>query len=616
MAPTAIDVSGRSLSLPKSVAKLGVEVWNDQASLSHVRHILDTACKAQTVQEAVAEVKAFDSLGHKLWAYAYLRMLHHKDPNLYYRTLLAEPAFLMPMVYTPTVGEACQKFGTLPFLPRGCYLALSDRGNIKAALKEYGEAHLPKDATGKPECQCIVFSDGGRILGLGDLGVWGMGIPIGKLDLYTVCGGFDPTRTIPVIIDAGCSDENGNSAKLTIRDHPLYTGMKQDRVKHTSAQGTEVNTAYYGPDSFIGEFMTAASELFGRSCLLQFEDFNSNDAFPLLEEYRSKFLTYNDDIQGTASVAVAAVLGGIKLNKPDCTNLLGELKGLRVLFHGAGSANLGSASLMLNEAGVPAASILVTNSKGVIWRSADGKKGTFKNDEQKAVATVGEPKGYDPTNLVAIIKHHKPDVLVGAVGRAPGCFTKDVVREMLAVQAAKKTAALRPMIFALSNPMTQAEITAEDCYAFSDGKAIFGSGTKFPPVTVQGVTRTPGQVNNFFIFPGMSFGAVCCEASGIPDKLFLDAAEAVANSLDKEDMDADSVLPSTGRIREVGHKVAVAVAMAAQKAGLAQKKLGETTEAVSAAIAARRWEPDALGVPKISLEDATAPASCGACSIS
>ncbi|CAE7247026.1 ME1 [Symbiodinium sp. CCMP2592] len=631
---TPIDLSGRMLSLPKSVAKLGAAAWNDQASLSQVRHILDRSCNARTVQEALTEVRGFASLGHNLWSYAYLRMLHHKDPNLFYQTLLAEPAFLMPMVYTPTVGEACQKFGTLPFLPRGCYVSLSDRGNVKAVLREYAEAHLPKDSSGKPQCQCIVFSDGGRILGLGDLGAWGMGIPIGKLDLYTVCGGFDPFRVIPVIIDAGCSDASGNSAKLTIRDHALYTGLKQDRVKHVSAQGTEVNTAYYGPDSFIGEFMTAASELFGRSCLLQFEDFNSNDAFPLLEEYRSKFLTYNDDIQGTASVAIAAVLGGIKLNRPQSTDLLTDLKGLRLLFHGAGSANLGSASLMLKEAGVPASSILVTNSKGVIWKSPDGKKGTFKNDEQKSVASVGEPKGYDPTNLVSIIKHHKPDVLVGAVGRAPGCFTEDspsvfaprvqggvgrassvwgqeVIKEMVAVQAAKG-GAFRPIIFSLSNPSTQAEVTAEDCYKFSGGRAIFGSGTKFEPVTVQGKIRAPGQVNNFFIFPGVSFGAMCCEASHIPDRLFMEAAEAVANSLDKADMELDSVLPSTGRIREVGHNVALRVVLAAQEAGLAQKKLGDTAEAVSAELAAKRWEPVDARFPQIVIEEDSGP-SCSAC---
>ena len=572
----------------------GVGRWNAQAGVGEVLRILDCSCQARTVPEALAEVRGFCSLGHHFWAYAYLRMLHHKNPTLYFQTLLAEPAFLMPIVYTPTVGEACQKFGTLPFLPRGCYVSLADRGNVKAVLKEYADAMLPKDSLGNPQCQCIVFSDGGRILGLGDLGAWGMGIPIGKLDLYTVCGGFDPNKTMPVIIDAGCTDASGNSAKLTIRDHAMYTGMKQNRVKHTCPQGTEVNTAYYGPDSFIGEFMTAARELFGRSCLLQFEDFNSNDAFPLLEEYRGKFLTYNDDIQGTASVAIAAVLGGIKLQKPGCTNLLGELQGMRVLFHGAGSANIGTADLMVKEAGVPRSAVMLTNTRGVIWKSADGAQGNFRNDEQKSVAVEGEPQGYDRTDLVSIIKHHQPDILIGAVGRAPNCFTKQVVEAMMSVQASKPHGGLRPIIFALSNPMTQAEITAEDCYTFSEGKAIFGSGTKFPPVNVNGEMRAPGMVNNFFIFPGMSFGCMCCEASTIPDKLFMEAAEAVANSLDKVDIEGDSVMPNTGRIREVGHNVAVAVVIAAQKAGLAQKKLGNTAQEVSEQLTASRFWKDAI----------------------
>ncbi|CAE7340213.1 Me3 [Symbiodinium microadriaticum] len=277
---------------------------------------LDASCKASTVSEVMQEVRGFFTLGHLLYAYAYLRMLHYKDPNLYYAALWHDPAFLLPIVYTPTVGEACQKFGLLPFFPRGCYVSICDCGRVKEVLLEYAEAMLTKDENGKFECQCIVFSDAGRILGLGDLGCWGMGIPIGKLDLYTVCAGFNPYKTVPVIIDAGCTDASGNSAKLTIRDHELYTGLKQDRMKHEDAQGTEVNTAYYGPCSLIGEFMAAAADIFSRKCLLQFEDFNTNDAFPLLEEYRHKFLSYNDDIQGTAAVVVAAVLGGIRLQKP------------------------------------------------------------------------------------------------------------------------------------------------------------------------------------------------------------------------------------------------------------------------------------------------------------
>ena len=306
----------RPLSLPKSVAAFGgIAKWNAQPRLAQQTKMVDAACTAATVAEALEEVRGIMNMGHNLWAYSYLRKLYAKDAMLYYGALAADPALLLPVAYTPTVGEACQKFGKMPLYSRGCYVSILDRGNVKAVLQEYAEAMLPKDADGKYDCQCIVFSDGGRILGLGDLAAWGMGIPIGKLDLYTVCGGFDPSRTIPVILDAGCFPPSGNSAGLDIRGDPLYTGTKQDRTVHTSEAGTQVNSAYYGADSFVGEFMGAAAGLFGPQCLLQFEDFNSNDAFPLLAEYRDQFLTYNDDIQGTASVAVAAVLGGLRIQK-------------------------------------------------------------------------------------------------------------------------------------------------------------------------------------------------------------------------------------------------------------------------------------------------------------
>ena len=227
----------------------------------------------------------------------YLQDLHNRNETLYHRALSDNIEELAPLVYTPTVGEACQKFGLMPAYPRGCYVSLSDRGRVREVLEEYARAQLAPGLDGKPRCDCIVFSDGGRILGLGDLAAWGMGIPIGKLDLYTVCGGFDPARTIPVILDAGCFPPSGNSAGLDIRGDPLYTGTKEDRTVHTSEAGTQVNSFYYGPHSFVGEFMGAAAGLFGPQCLLQFEDFNSNDAFPLLAQYREQYLTYNDDIQ-------------------------------------------------------------------------------------------------------------------------------------------------------------------------------------------------------------------------------------------------------------------------------------------------------------------------------
>ena len=527
-----------------------------------------------------------------------------RTPSAYSDTH-AHPACWVPQ----TVGAACQNFGKMPFYRRGCYLGINDKGRFKQLLLSYATSELTKkSADGRHIVDCIVFSDGGRILGLGDLACWGMGIPIGKLDLYTVCAGVDPYATIPVIIDAGAYDADGNTDKLLVRDHSSYTGLRQPRVTHTSEAGTVVNSCYYGEGNLIDEFMAAASELFvsnvGGAPLLQFEDFNSNDAFPLLETYRSKYLSYNDDIQGTASVAVAALLGAIKIQKSGsgsgggsggsgggggeaaAASLIDELKKHTFLFHGAGSANVGAAALLMNEAGVPRSQIFMTNSRGVIWETADGKSGSYRNDEQKAFAQVGEPSGYDHTDLVSTIAFLKPSVLCGAVGRAPNCFTKAVVEALCKVNGDA-----RPVIFALSNPKTQAEITAENACTWSEGKAIYGSGTAFGPTTLNGKTYTPGQVNNFYIFPGMSFGAVCCDAKTIPERLFMVAAEAVAHSLDASELTLDRCVPHPDRIRECSLNVATAVVLEAQKLGLAQKPLGEGDAAVRGKLRSLMWSP-------------------------
>jgi len=582
--------SGRNLSLAKSVAKAGgVGQWNNRtAEQKALIRMVEAMCTAKTVEEALVQVTAMAELGHNLWAYMYMRMLASKNVDIAYKLVLQHPSYLLPIMYTPTVGEACQKFGMLPLYRRGCYLSISDRGNLKAALREYAETELPKK-DGKPVCDCIVFSDGGRILGLGDLGAWGMGIPIGKLDLYTVCGGFNPHRTIPLIIDAGCHDPSGNTAKLTIRDHEMYTGEKTNRVTHRSEAGTMVNSCYYGPDSMIREFFDAAVELFGKTCLLQFEDFNSNDAFPLLEEYRKGYLAYNDDIQGTAAITVAGILGALKIKKPGCTDLLGALKSETFLFHGAGSANLGGMQLLHYEGGVPKSSIFVTNSRGVIWKSEDGNDGSFRNAEQKEFAQVGRPScGSD---LPSIIRAVRPTCIVGAVGVAPNCFTKEVVEAMLEVNSEAGDLLAPPVMFALSNPKSQAEITAEDAYNWSDGHVILGTGTHFDAVTKNGRTHAPGQVNNVYIFPGISFGACACHASSIPDSFFMKGAEAVANSLSSEDLKVDRVIPERDRVREVALNVATAVVLEAQKTGLAGKKLGDSWDEVKSAVSAKMWQP-------------------------
>eukprot|EP00928_Gymnodinium_smaydae_P079962 TRINITY_DN63788_c0_g1_i1.p1 TRINITY_DN63788_c0_g1~~TRINITY_DN63788_c0_g1_i1.p1 ORF type:complete len:629 (+),score=111.89 TRINITY_DN63788_c0_g1_i1:41-1888(+) len=590
---TAVDADAtacRHLSLPRSVRDAGgLVAWNAQVHHSELTAMIRAMVTARTKEQALNQVNAMIALDHHLWAYMYMRMLLDKDLDLAYSTILYEPAVLLPIMYTPTVGEVCQKFGKLPLFARGCYVCIEDRGNIQAVLAEYAEAQLPKNEDGKPLCDCIVFSDGGRILGLGDLGAWGMGIPIGKLDLYTVCGGFNPHRTIPVIIDAGCGGPKDNTANITVRDSPDYTGLKKDRVKIRSDAGTLVNAAYYGPDSMIAEFMSAASDLFGARCLLQFEDFNSNDAFPLLEDYRTKFLTYNDDIQGTAAISVAGIMGAIKLRNPAELDLIGALRRETFLFHGAGSANLGAASLLIKEGRVPASHVFITNSRGLIWKSADGEHGSFRNDEQKAFAVVGEP-AFNAKTLESIIAHVRPTCVVGAVGVAPNCFTKEVIETLVQVNC-EDDLQHRPIIFALSNPKSQAECTAEDAYKFSQGHAIYGAGTYFEPVEFGGRTHSPGQVNNVYIFPGVSFGACACAAKTIPDSFFMVAAQAVANSLDSTDVQLDRVIPARERLREVGLEVATAVVLEAQKLGLATRCLGITRDEVRSAVKAMMWEP-------------------------
>jgi malate dehydrogenase (oxaloacetate-decarboxylating)(NADP+) len=342
--------------------------------------------------------------------------------------------------------------------------------------------------------------------------------------------------------------------------------------------------------------MEAATEIFGKGCLLQFEDFNSNDAFPLLAEYREKFLTYNDDIQGTAAITVAGLMGAIKIKNPQETDLISALSKETFLFHGAGSANLGALSLLHKEGNVPMSKLFVTNSRGVIWRNEEGTDGSYRNNEQKEFAQVGKPE-YESKNLPSIIENTKATALVGAVGVAPGCFDKSVIDALVKVTPSD----VRPICFALSNPKTQAECTAADCYKWSNERCIYAAGTFFEPVTIEGRTRSPGQVNNVYIFPGMSFGAVVCDAKTIPERFFMVAAQAVANSLGDADVQADRVVPHRDRLREVALNVATAVVLEAQKMGLAKRTLGKDEAEVKAAVQALMWEPGkppTFGIPR------------------
>jgi len=279
-------------------------------------------------------------------------------------------------------------------------------------------------------------------------------------------------------------------------------------------------------------------------------------------------------------------MGAIKLKTPTETQLIQALRNERFLFHGAGSANIGGAMLLINEAGVPASQVFLTNSRGLIWKSADGSKGSFRNDEQKGVAQVCPEPAYDSKDLVALIDNLKPTCLIGAVGRDPGCFNQKVIEKLVEVNPGR-----RPVVFALSNPKTQAEITAADAYKWSNGQVIYGSGTAMGQCEVNGKTRIPGQVNNFYIFPGMSYGAQKCASKSIPESLFMVAAQAVANSLSADDMAKDRVVPHPDRIREVSLEVSTEVVLACQSKGLATKTLGGTKDQVGSALKAAMWVP-------------------------
>merc|ERR1711937_378043 len=321
--------------------------------------------------------------------------------------------------------------------------------------------------------------------------------------------------------------------------------------------------------------MQAAVDVFGKNCLLQFEDFNSNDAFPLLAEYRDQFLTYNDDIQGTAAITVAGIMGAIKLKNPKETDLISALSKETFLFHGTGSANLGALSLLHREGNVPMSKLFVTNSRGLMWVNEEGTEGNYRNNEQREFAMKGKPT-FECKTLASVIENTKTSCLIGAVGVAPGCFDKGVIEALVNVN--RDTS--RPTVFALSNPKTQAECTAEDCYKWSNECAIYGAGTYFDPVNIEGRERCPGQVNNVYIFPGVSFGAVVCEASTIPESFFMVAAQAVANSLSDHDLQCDRVVPHRDHLREV-----------ALKKGIATRTLGKDEAEVKAAVKALMWEP-------------------------
>jgi malate dehydrogenase (oxaloacetate-decarboxylating)(NADP+) len=455
--------------------------------------------------------------------YIYLTQLQNRNEVLFYRLVLDHIEELVPIIYTPTVGQACLEYGAIYRRPRGLFLGLTDRGHLARVLR-----HWPHGGV-----RLIVVTDGERILGLGDLGPLGMGIPVGKLSLYTACAGVHPYYTLPITLDVGTDTE-------ALRTHPYYIGIRQKRARG----------AVY--DEFIEEFVTAVMEVFPKA-LLQWEDFGNTNAFRLLAGYRHRLCSFNDDIQGTASVALAGLIAALRLTG-------GTLARQKLLFLGAGEAGTGIADLFVTAA--QAEGLTEAEARARCWFV--DSKGLLVKNRGDCLAPHKVHYAHDHPFVPALaeaVTALRPTALIGVSGM-PAAFTREIVASMAQFNA-------RPVVFALSNPTSKAECTAEQAYGWSEGRAIFASGSPFPPVELNGRRHVPGQGNNVYIFPGVGLGALVSEAREITDGMFLAAARTLARLVEPDDLALGRVYPPLTKIRAVSLQIATAVAEAAYRDGLA-----------------------------------------------
>jgi malate dehydrogenase (oxaloacetate-decarboxylating)(NADP+) len=477
----------------------------------------------ETMETQIRRVHAqLDNFELPIQKYIYLTGLLDSNETLFFKTITSEPAKYLPLVYTPTVGEACERFGHITRQARGLFISIDQKDNIKELLKNWPV----KDV------RFTVVTDGERILGLGDLGICGIGIPIGKLILYTSCAGVPPEYTLPIVLDAGTNNE-------TFLNDPLYPGLKKKRVS-----GKEF-------DDFIEAFVSAINEVFPKICI-QWEDFAGKDAIPILDKYRDKVCTFNDDIQGTAAIATAGIITASRFSGT-------SFREQRILFLGAGAAAFGIASMLVHKFQKDGLSeeealrrITMFDVNGLLVKSRNDLA-----DYQKQFAHDSEPSD----NFAESILKLKPTAIIG-VSTVGGAFNEQVIKNMCAVNE-------RPVIFPYSNPTSHSECTAEQAYTWSKGKAIFASGSPFPPVTFDGKIFTPGQGNNVYIFPAVGLAIFATEAKRVTDEMFVTAAEAVAEQITEENFANGLIYPLVNDILEVSYNVAIKVAEQIFESGLA-----------------------------------------------
>ncbi len=540
--------AGRPASIPRGVALLQDPTLNKGTAFSAKERdalgltgLLPPHVSTQASQLARV-LENFRRKPNDLERFINLAALHDRNETLFFRLVVDHPDEMMPIIYTPTVGLACQQFGHIFQRPRGLFISANDRGRVASILRNWPHRDVA----------IIVVTDGERILGLGDLGASGMGIPVGKLALYTACAGVPPSQCLPVLLDVGTNNE-------ALRNDPLYLGLAQPRVD---------DAAY---DALVEEFIAAAQEVFP-GVVVQFEDFANRNAFRLLDRYRDRIPTFNDDIQGTASVALAGLLSALRVTG-------GTLTGQTLLFQGAGEAATGIADLAV--AAMVAEGLPLEAARGRCWLvDSKGLVVASRKDlvhHKQRYAHDHAPIG----DLLTAVRTLRPTAIIG-VAAVGGAFTRDVLEAMAQCNE-------RPIVFSLSNPTSKSECTAEEAYAATGGRALFASGSPFPEVMQGGYRYVPRQGNNSYIFPGLGLGAIVCRARRITDEMFLVAARTLAEQVTAEDLAQGSLYPPLSAIRDVSAHIAVAVAQVAYQRGLAA--VPEPADLL-AHVRAAMYEPD------------------------
>ena len=540
-------ILARMLHLPTGAALLRDPALNKGSAFTEaerdvlgLRGLLPAVVQSMEVQ-VMRVLENFRRKSNDIEKYLFMIGLQDRNKTLFYRVVMDYIEEMLPVIYTPTVGQACQEYGHIFRRPRGIFISAKDRGRMPELLSNWPYRDI----------RIIVVTDGERILGLGDLGADGMGIPVGKLALYTACAGIHPSLSLPVTLDVGTENED-------LLNDPMYIGLKQRRLR---------GAAY---DEFIEEFIVAVEEVFPRT-LVQFEDFGNINAFRLLERYRDKICAFNDDIQGTAAVALAGLYSALRIKG-------GKLSEQKFLFVGAGEAGQGAAALTVAALAAEGLSVeearqrcWFVDSQGLVVKSRSdltGRKLLYAHDHEFI------------RDLPEVVETLKPTALIG-VSAKHGLFARPVLEAMGRQNE-------RPIVFSLSNPTSKSECTAAEAYTATEGRAIFASGSPFDPVMVNGKKLVPAQGNNVYIFPGVGLGVIACGAQHVIDEMFFVAAKVLAHEVSADDLEQGSVYPPLARIREVSATIAAAVAEVAYQRGLATRPRPED---LAAHIKSLMYEP-------------------------